>query len=64
MCIRDRLDIDVLKAREYIARYQVRLLPTQAFYDAQGREIGRNMGPISARDILAQLGVWSEGRTP
>ena len=58
------LDIDVLKAREYIARYQIRLLPTQVFYDAQGRETGRNMGPISAAGILAQLGVPSAGRTP
>ena len=58
------LDIDVLKAREYIARYQIRLLPTQVFFDARGRETGRNMGPISAADILAQLGVPSAGRTP
>lgn len=58
------LDIDVLKAREYIARYRIRLLPTQVFYDAQGREIGRNMGPISANAILAQLGVPAAERTP
>jgi len=58
------LDIDVLKAREYIARYQIRLLPTQVFFDAQGREIGRNMGPISAADILVQLNVPSARRTP
>jgi len=58
------LDIDVLKTREYIPRYQIRLLPTQVFFDAQGRETGRNMGPISGADILAQLGVPSTGRTP
>lgn len=58
------LDIDVLKAREYIPRYKIRLLPTQVFFDAQGRETGRNMGTISAGGILAQLGVPSAGRTP
>ena len=58
------LTIDVLKAREYIARYKIRLLPTQVFFDAQGRETGRNMGTISADEILARLGVSSAGRTP
>jgi hypothetical protein len=34
------------------------------FFDAQGREIGRNMGKISAGEILAQLGVSATERTP
>jgi thioredoxin 1 len=58
------LDIDVLKAREYISRYKIRLLPTQVFFDAQGDETGRNMGPISASGVLVQLGVPSTGRSP
>ena len=39
-------------------------MPTQVFFDAQGREIGRNMGKVSAGEILARLGVASPGRTP
>jgi len=58
------LDIDILKTRGYIARYRIQLMPTQVFFDAQGREIGRNMGKISAGEILAQLGVSTTERTP
>lgn len=50
-------DVDILKQQEYVSRYQIRLMPTQVFFDAQGRETGRNMGKISAEDILARLGV-------
>jgi thioredoxin 1 len=58
------LNVDIVKTRGYIARYRIQLMPTQVFFDAQGREIGRNMGKISATAILAQLGVSSAGRTP
>ncbi|MDO9144358.1 thioredoxin family protein [Rhodoferax sp.] len=50
-------DVDILKERGYISKYQIRLMPTQVFYNAQGVEIGRHMGKISAEDILAQLGL-------
>lgn len=50
-------DVDILKERDYIGRYQIRLMPTQVFFDAQGRETGRHMGKISGEDILARLGV-------
>ncbi|MHB8949257.1 MAG: thioredoxin family protein [Rhodoferax sp.] len=50
-------DVDILKERDYISRYQIRLMPTQVFYNAQGEETGRHMGKISAEDILAQLGL-------
>jgi thioredoxin 1 len=39
-------------------------MPTQVFFDAQGREIGRNMGKVSAGEILARLGVSSPERMP
>ncbi len=58
------LNVDIVKTRGYISRYGIQLMPTQVFFDAQGREIGRNMGKISATEILAQLGVSSAGRTP
>ncbi len=51
------LDLDILKERHLIRQHQIRLMPTQVFFDAQGRETGRNMGKISAEDILTRLGV-------
>lgn len=50
-------DIDILKERGYIGRYQIRLMPTQVFYDAKGQETGRHMGKISGDEILARLGM-------
>jgi len=49
-------DFDILKDRDLISRYQIRLMPTQIFFDAQGRETGRHMGKISGDEILARLG--------
>lgn len=50
-------DVDILKERDYISRYQIRLMPTQVFFDAQGRETGRHMGKITGDEILARLGM-------
>ena len=58
------LNIDILKTRGYISRYKIQLMPTQVFFDAQGRETGRNMGKVSAGEILARLGVASPERMP
>ena len=58
------LNVDIIKTRGYISRYKIQLMPTQVFFDAQGREIGRNMGKVSAGEILARLGVASPERTP
>ncbi len=58
------LNIDILKTRGYISRYKIQLMPTQVFFDAKGREIGRNLGKVSAGEILARLGVSSLERTP
>ncbi len=51
------VEIDLLRQREYIARFRVQLMPTQVFYDAQGKELGRNVGRIDVPGILARLGV-------
>ncbi len=51
------VDVDILKERDYISHYQIRLMPTQVFYNAKGEETGRHMGKISGEDILARLGV-------
>jgi thioredoxin 1 len=39
------VDVDLIK----------QLMPTQVFFDAQGRETGRHLGTISAAEILARL---------
>jgi thioredoxin 1 len=54
------VDIDLLQTTGYIGRYKIVLMPTQVFFDAQGRETGRHMGKISAEEILARL----QGPTP
>jgi len=56
------LNVDILKSRGYTTRYRIQLMPTQVYFDAQGREIGRTMGKVSAGEILARLGVASTER--
>lgn len=58
------VDVDILKERDYISRYQIRLMPTQVFYNAKGEETGRNLGKISGEDILVRLGVAPLGEAP
>lgn len=50
-------DIDIIKERDYISRYQIRLMPTQVFYDAKGQETSRHLGKINADEILERLGL-------
>lgn len=50
-------DVDVLKETHYIGQYQIKLMPTQVFYNAQGQETGRHLGKISAADMAARLGL-------
>lgn len=49
--------IDVWKNPEAGRRYGVQIIPTQIFYDAEGRERFRHVGFISKEDILAK---WKE----
>jgi thioredoxin 1 len=61
--------IDVWKEPDAGKPYGIRLIPTQIFYDAAGKELYRHEGFISEEDILAKwkdLGVTlkSEGRNP
>lgn len=46
--------IDVWKRKEEAAKYGVRMIPTQIFYAADGRELYRHMGFFGREDILAQ----------
>ena len=53
------VDVDLLaqKAEGYQQRYRILVMPTQVFYDTEGRETGRHMGTITTEEILRRLGV-------
>jgi thioredoxin 1 len=53
----DVLFIDVWKHREEGERYGIRLIPTQVFYGADGKELFRHEGFFAQKDILAK---WKE----
>jgi thioredoxin 1 len=47
--------IDIIQQQEYIARHRIQLMPTQVFFDAKGREVGRHMGKLTLEQLVAQL---------
>lgn len=47
--------VDVWKYPEEARKYGVRGIPTQIFYDASGKELGRHLGFISKDNILAKF---------
>jgi thioredoxin 1 len=47
--------VDVWKYPEEARKYRVRGIPTQIFYNADGKEIHRHLGFISKDDILAKF---------
>lgn len=49
--------VDAWKRREDAARYQVKMIPTQIFYDEKGKELYRHTGFYGRDDIL---GKWQE----
>jgi thioredoxin 1 len=49
--------IDVWKAPEAGKAYKIHLIPTQIFFDAEGKELFRHEGFFSKKDILAK---WKE----
>ena len=53
----DVVFIDVWKNRGEGERYGIRLIPTQIFYGADGRELFRHEGFFAKKDILAK---WKE----
>lgn len=59
--------IDVWEKREEGERYGIRMIPTQIFHDATGKELARHEGFISEKDILAKwkaLGVELTASAP
>jgi thioredoxin 1 len=58
--------IDVWKNEKAANDYKIKLIPTQIFYGADGKELFRHEGFFGREDILAkwkQLGVSLGGRT-
>lgn len=47
--------IDVWEHREQVARFGIRAIPTQIFYDADGKEASRHVGFMSEADIVKTL---------
>lgn len=47
--------IDVDNDKPAAAKYDIQTIPTQVFYDANGKQFYRHEGPISKADILAQF---------
>jgi thioredoxin 1 len=55
--------IDVWKNPDAAKEYGIRVIPTQIFYDASGKELFRHVGFLSKEDILAKwkdLGITIE----
>ena len=47
--------IDVWENREPINRFAIRAIPTQIFFDKNGKEVYRHFGFLAEKDIMAQL---------
>jgi len=49
------LFIDVWKDPDQAKRFGIRVIPTQIFYDKEGKEVLRHVGFMSERAIVSQL---------
>jgi thioredoxin 1 len=47
--------IDVFEHREQAARFRVRAIPTQIFFNTGGEEVYRHVGFLAEKDIVSQL---------
>ncbi len=47
--------IDVWENREQARRFGIRAIPTQIFFDADGKEVSRHVGFMSEDDIVSTL---------
>ena len=54
--------IDVWKNREQAGRFGIRVIPTQIFFNSDGKEVYRHVGFMGERDIIAQLEKMGVGR--
>jgi len=53
----DVVFIDVWENKEEGAKHGIRMIPTQIFYSADGKELARHEGFMAKKDILAK---WKE----
>jgi thioredoxin 1 len=51
------LIIDISKDHEAAQAFRIQLMPTQIFFDAKGKEVGRHMGKLAEADVIARLGL-------
>jgi thioredoxin 1 len=51
------LVIDISKDYEAAQAFRIQLMPTQIFFDAKGKEVGRHMGKLSEAEVIARLGL-------
>lgn len=51
------LVIDISKDWEAARTFRIQLMPTQVFFSADGREIGRHMGKLPESEVIAKLGL-------
>jgi len=47
--------IDVWKHKEQASRFGIRAIPTQVFFNEEGKEVYRHVGFMAEKDIVAQL---------
>ncbi len=47
--------VDVWQHRDQAQRFGIQAIPTQIFYDQAGREVGRHMGFMDKKTIVAAL---------
>lgn len=47
--------IDVWENREQVQRFRISSIPTQIFFDRDGKEVYRHIGFFSEKEIVAQL---------
>lgn len=53
--------VNIVKQPEYTQQYRIMLMPTQVFFDANGKETGRHMGALTQQEILDALGIKAAG---
>ena len=51
------LIIDIGKDWNAAEAYRIQVMPTQVFFAADGREIGRHIGKLSEAEVIASLGL-------
>lgn len=54
--------IDLNKDYAAASQFNIRMMPTQVFFAADGRETGRHLGGMTQTEIVQRLGFGNEAR--